>query len=181
MKGKQRRKVRLLRYLALLALVTSLGVSGTLAKYSSSFSGVVGMRVAAFAGGGVMTFDDAMDNMRPGDSRTLSFEVTNVTAGQICEVGLDYEIQVETTGNLPLTFSLSGEQREPGTDSNLAVFSAERLTAPGGFLPAGASRTHGYTLTVTWDAAQSGEAYSYEIDMVTVKVTATQANPSVAF
>ena len=50
---------------------------------------------------------------RPGDKKTYIFEVTNTENGVTSEVGQDYSIIVETTGNLPLDFALTYDNSNP--------------------------------------------------------------------
>ncbi len=187
-KGK---KSRLLIYLALAVLVTSLATSATLAKYSSTFSATATMQIAAFAGGGgAASFDVTMEDMAPGRSSAVQFTVQNYDEGENgldCEVQMDYEIQVETTGNLPLVFSLRG-QKESDDSSAKSVLTGQldpgTLKAVGGKLPvasantaAGGRKKHTYELTVAWPEGETDEDYSQEIDMVTITVTAKQADP----
>ncbi len=178
-KGK---KPRLIRWLALAVLVTSLAVSGTMARYSSRFGAQVSMQVAAFAGGGEVNFDVALEGMAPGDTRTVQFKVRNYEGEQGCDAQMAYEIQVETTGNLPLTFSLLGE--DPGDSSaNSALVGAldSSLKAVGGKLPVTSlegKREHSYQLSVYWPSGETDVDYSHEIDMVSVTVAAIQTDPS---
>lgn len=185
-KGK---KSRLLLYLILVMAATSLAATGTLAKYSSTFGVNASIEVAAFAGGGAMDFDVPLDNMTPGSTRTMQFTVQNYDEKRDCEVQLDYEIQVETTGNLPLSFQLLGKKTadDSSADSVLAGPLNSSLKASGGKLPIAAGgdgetgagrKQHTYELSVTWPAGETDEDYSREIDMVTVTVTTTQADPS---
>jgi len=186
-KGK---KSRLLLYLILAVAVTSLVTTNTLARYSSTFGVNASAGVAAFAGGGTMDFDVPLDNMTPGSTRTMQFTVQNYDEKQDCEVRLDYEIQVETTGNLPLSFQLLGKKGadDNSADSVLAGPLDSTLKAAGGKLPIAAAgdaeagtngrKQHIYELSVTWPAGKTDEDYSREIDMVTVTVTTVQANPA---
>lgn len=181
-KGK---KPRLLCYLALAVLVTSLAATGTLAKYSSLFSADASMEVAAFAGGGTINFDVDLENISPGSTKTVQFTVQNYDAEQACEVALNYEIQVETTGNLPLSFQLLGKREAGDTsaDSVLAGSLDDTLKAAGGKLPIaseGGRKQHTYELSMTWSQGETDEDYSKEIDMVTVTVTTVQADPAAA-
>ena len=81
-----RHRPRLLRYLLLAAVVTMLGTTGTLAKYSSQFGTSLSARTAAFAGGGTLDFDLSLENMAPGDTRTVQFTVQNYDGERNCEV-----------------------------------------------------------------------------------------------
>ncbi len=184
----QKKKGRLIKYLLLALLATTAAASGTLAKYASTYSGGTVLKVAGFAGGGVINFDVALEGMSPGEDppRTVDFAVQNYEGDNVCDVRMNYEIQVETTGNLPLTFSLVGEKEQNDSDpaSVLAGALDENLKAVGGALPpasaeaGGGKRRHSYQLVVNWPADRADGDYSQEIDMVTVTVTAVQANPT---
>lgn len=179
------KKTRLLQYLAIAVLVTSLLTTGTLAKYSSMFSADAALNVAAFAGGGVMDFDVGLENMIPGGTRTMQFTVQNYDGEQNCDVALEYEIQVETTGNLPLSFRLVGK-KSADDDNEASVLASglnSEMKAVGGRLPiasdeeTGGRKQHTYELEITWPSSRDDEDYSREIDMVTVTVTTVQADP----
>ena len=131
-----RHRPRLLRYLLLAAVVTMLGTTGTLAKYSSQFGTSLSARTAAFAGGGTLDFDLSLENMAPGDTRTVQFTVQNYDGERNCEVALEYEIAIDTMGNLPLTFTLLGKKEAGDSEegSQLAGPLDQTLTAGGGKL-----------------------------------------------
>lgn len=180
------KKTALLRYLILAVVATSLVTTGTLAKYSSTFSASMSMQVAAFAGGGTVDFDVGLDDMLPGDTRTMQFTVQNYSGEADCEVALNYEIQVETLGNLPLEFELIGaKQADDENEGSVLVNDLDSdLKAVGGSLPIAADEEnggrlqHSYELKVTWPQGKTDEDYSREIDMVTVTVTTVQAKPT---
>lgn len=172
------KKVRLLLLLVLAVTVTSLATTGTLAKYASEFKQTVSAEVAAFAGGGTVDFAVALADMVPGEQKTVDFTVCNFKGDTYSDVGIVYEIQVESTGNLPLEFSLLGKN-DSGTGTLAGDFNEEGK-ASGGWLPLaeeGKKLQHSYELSVTWSAGMASEEYSHEIDMVTVTVTAVQEDP----
>lgn len=179
------RKSALLRYLLLAVVATSLVTTGTLAKFSSTLSASMSMQVAAFAGGGTVDFDVALDDMVPGTTRTMQFTVQNYSGEFNCEVALNYEIQVGTLGNLPLEFELIGtKETDDENESSITVGELDSsLKAVGGSLPIaadeenGGRRQHSYELRVTWPQGESSDDYSKEIDMVTVTVTTVQVQP----
>lgn len=179
MKGNGK-KARLLRYLVYAALVTTLFTSATLAKYASQFGANASVQVAAFAGGGTVDFDVALEGMAPGETRAVQFTVQNYEEDRNCDVQLEYEIQVETTGNLPLTFRLLGQkQSDDSSAGSLLVGTLDSgLKAAGGQLPVVSKegkKQHTYELSVTWPPAEANVDYSDEIDMVSLRVTTRQA------
>lgn len=193
MKKDKGGKRYLLMLLLLAAAVTSLFANSTMAKYSTSFTGSGAVNVAAFAGGAdTADFDVTVSGLSPGRTSTVPFAVQNYEGDRSCEVALTYEIQVETTGNLPLGFSLLAPSMEDADPYNqpvgqLTATDTENLkyTATGGRLPVAVGdsndglgqKRHVYELAITWPEAEHDWDYSKEIDMITVTVTATQADP----
>lgn len=174
---------RLPVYLLLAVVATMLAATGTLAKYTSRFNGTVSMQTAAFAGGGSMDFDLSLENMSPGETRTTRFTVQNYEDGRECDVEMEYEIKIDTMGNLPLTFSLLGQKEAGDGDSTLVGELNDQLLATGGKLPIsggaeGKKRKHSYELSIRWPATETDGDYSEEIDMVTVTVTTKQVQPA---
>lgn len=188
----QRKKYsRLWVYLLYLGLVTSLILVMTLARYASTAGGTGAATVAAMAGGG-KPIQMVLDDMVPGgEPRTLQFQVVNYKDGAISQVALDYEILVETTGNLPLRFTLTAAEETGTVQGGTTVETgavlengdgARAQTLSGGCFPiaeAGTGNTltkqaHTYTLTVMWPKDKSEAGYADEIDLVTVSVTARQ-------
>jgi len=184
MRTRRKKHSRLWVYLLYLGLVTSLILSVTLAKYASSASGTGTATVAAMAGSVEgKPISMLLDNLRPGgEARTLDFQVVNYSGDAISEVALDYEIKVETTGNLPLTFALSADGTENVVQTGPVLQdstvgengTAEQVLSGGAFPLTGEKQAHAYTLTVTWPEEKNDAGYADEIDLVTVTVTARQ-------
>lgn len=186
MKGKAK-KSWLLRCLLALALVTSLTSASTLAKYASHFSVSTSAEVAAFAGGGTVSFDADLEGITPSQPRSMTFTVQNYEGEKNSDVQLDYTIRVETTGNLPLAFSLVGQTGEIADDNKPAGALTRQggnvwvWEAKGGVLPIASEKgkkQHSYELTASWSSDAAKEDYSHEVDMVTVTVTTTQTDPN---
>ncbi len=176
-----KKRPRLLLYLLLAVVATMLATTGTMAKYSSQFSASASAQVAAFAGGGTLDFDLDLEDIAPGDTRTVQFTVQNYDGERNCEVALDYEIAIDTMGNLPLTFTLLGKKETGDSEkgSQLAGPLDKELTASGGKLPVAVGESsrkqHTYELSISWPKEETNEDYSQEIDFVTVTVTTKQA------
>lgn len=169
-----------LRYLVYLALVTTVISSTTLARFVTEIGVGSQVLVAAFASGTTLNLElGTQEAMSPGETRTVSFTVTNQDAGTVSEVPLNYQLQIETTGNLPLQFGLSGEKTdEKDTESRLVgALDEETLCATGGTLPSAGgfgACSHSYTLTISWPEEQNTDEYSYEIDRLSVKISTEQ-------
>lgn len=196
-KKHSKKTSRLPLFLLLAVVVTMLSTTGTLAKYSSQFSGTMTAEIAAFAGGGSMDFTLELEDMCPGDREITYFTVRNYEGDQNCDVAMEYEIQVETTGNLPLTFALVGTEEEgagagapaggltPAGGDSEESGAAGGITylATGGKLPvaggeSGVQVQHKYELQITWPEDRNDAAYSTEVDQIIVTVTAVQARPT---
>lgn len=195
-KKHSKKTSRLPVYLLLAVVATMLATTGTLAKYSSQFSASTVLNVAAFAGGGSFDFDldEDLENMYPADTRTVYFAVQNYEDGQDCDVAMEYQVRLETTGNLPLNFTLR-RKTDGGNEKGEAVGALE-ISAPaageepipgvtyvaaGGKLPVASAddgRTvHAYELEVSWPPEYNDMKYSGKVDEVTVTVIAEQVRP----
>ncbi len=183
---KKRERPKLLRWLLYLTLVTCVISSATMAKYASSADGYAEAVVAAFVSDTTLNLDVPLEGMLPGSEKEMTFVVTNYSGDQINNVLLGYEVQVETTGNLPLEFSLTGEKKNADGSADADVANSvlagalnEKLLAAGGRLPPAGEfgkKEHTYKLAVRWPESQADADYSDEIDQVTIKITTTQLN-----
>lgn len=177
MRTRRKQHSRLWVLLLYLALVTSLILSVTLARYSAGVTGTGAATVAAMAGEtSYSTLQMPVGGLLPGGTATMTFQVVNFTEDAVSEVALDYQISVETTGNLPLEFSVyEGEPVEPGTGPEPTVHT---LPYQGEFPLEKGRQTHTYTIAAHWPVSDTGEekkdGYSQEIDLVSVKVEAKQ-------
>lgn len=178
-----RGKLKIIRYLLYIALVTTIVTSVSLARYASSQDIYAKGLVASLATGSTTRIDVPLDDMYPGMSeKTVRFNVVNYSGDKVSEVAMDYEIQIETTGNLPLAFSLRGDKQSGDSDPNsllVGTMDPDTRKAVGGRLPiagAGQKTEHTYQLTVTWPETEASVDYSKEIDMLTIRVNAAQVD-----
>lgn len=172
---------RVVRYLLLLTVVCAVVLGVTFARYATTVQGQGSADVAAVAlgltgGSGAVDLTSQLEGMKPGDTRTVNFKVTNASDRTTSEVTQAYSVSIETTGNLPLEFSLASTSASKGT----AATTNSDLTWAGGELPYGSNVTHSYTLTVEWPNAKVDSALAYEIDRVVLKVDAQQTQPAKA-
>lgn len=179
MTGFKKRKP--IRYLLYLALVTSVIASVTLAKFTKKADSTAQAMIASFATGMTIRQDVSLDGLlAPGDQKVVEFSVTNYEGDKNSDVPLTYEIQVRTTGNLPLKFALRGQKESEDTDvdnSALAGSLDESLLASGGLMPSaavGGKKVHTYWLTISWPEEEADPGYSDEIDQVELEITASQ-------
>lgn len=180
-RAKQKTHRIKLRHLVYLALVTTVIGSTTLARFAMTTDFTPGAAIAIFASG-VQRLDlGTQEALAPGETKEIIFNVTNSDVGKVSEVSIAYEVQIETTKNLPLQFSLTGEKGDEQDESNSALVGSldpATLTAKGGKLPSarsGGGTNHRYTLTITWPKEENAEAYSNEIDHLSVRIKTEQA------
>lgn len=174
----------MIRYLAYLAIVTTLITSTTLAKYSSEETLSVKSQVATFLESSKVDLNVALDDITPGGQKEVKFSVVNFEGGKTSDVDLEYEIQVATTGNLPLQFQLTGDLNgDTASADNRLVGELDQSTlkAAGGRMPlaegAAGKKTHSYTLYVVWPNSADAVKYKNEIDMLTVTISSWQRAP----
>lgn len=187
-KGKRSGIIRCLLYVA---LVTSVVTSVTLAKYSAGIDGVATGVVAAFVSNTSQDLEVPLsDLLSPGSTQSADFTITNYNSetDMDSDILLGYEIEIKTTGNLPLRFSLTGQKENAdGTadedDANSVLVDctdfSSTLKAAGGRLPVvqlSGRKKHVYTLEITWPADLADDGYSDEIDRVAVTITTMQLN-----
>lgn len=174
---------RLIKYLAYLLVVTTMVTSGTLAKFVGEEKATASAKIAAYAAGSTYEIDLYLgERMQPGSSETIEFTVENYDENDTrSETSLGYSIEIITTGNLPLQFSLSGTGASGDRDDKVVgALNSTNLTATGGRLPVGSEtkKAHRYTLTVQWPQSEANTDYSNEIDMLTIKVSTAQTDPT---
>lgn len=182
---KKRLRVKLpwrayILYLSLLTLTVS-GVS--LARYTTTISGSSTATVAEpkFTYGEDATYPTGIAVPANLADTVYTFTVSNMENSVRSDVSLDYTITVTSTGNMALTFALSGDNtvatNTGNTAGNLGTIASTRTnnTWSGGSMEHSYATTHTYTLTIDW-----GETLSYvnagEIDLLTISVNWTQGN-----
>lgn len=163
-------------------LMCSLIAGLSYARFASAVGGTGIAHTAAVEMNTTLDLTEELQGMEPGEKREITFAVNNSKDGKLSDVVQNYSVSAATTGNLPLTFTLS-----PRTDEGQGGAYAGTLTKKddppvwswsGGSLPHSAKISHTYTLTVEWPAAQLGESLALEIDLVTLTVEAKQGQPA---
>lgn len=160
-------------------LATACVIGGTLARYTSSAESSDSARVAVFGHSELIDISqDWVSGLKPGVSRTYALTVANSSGGKVSEVAQLYTIALETSGNLPLQFTLSS------ADGNTAIGSfTESALATGctfasdsmGF-DASVKGEHRYKLTVTWPAEQDSSALAGVPDFIQIDVNVEQVD-----
>lgn len=169
-------------YLLCLSAAFALVVGVSYSRFTGTVRGSGSAAVAAVAMEGTSNVDltTALAGLAPGTSRTISFTVANAKNGVVSEVAQSYVVEVETTGNLPLTFSLVGTTPAANEGRLADLNDGAAAVWENGLLPAGKQVNHLYTLTVAWPKDKSDAAYAREVDAVSLHIRAVQALPEAA-
>ncbi|WP_343210716.1 hypothetical protein [Anaerolentibacter hominis] len=177
MRKKQR---RIWPYLVYLVLVTSVLISVTLSRYATRMTGTGTALVASMASDlEPSSFQFTIGPLKPGDTSIYSFLINNYEGDRVSEVSQIYSISLETTGNLPLTFEITGEPLvQPEEWNKLAEADPGQNSMSGGRLPHTQKVSHSYEIKITWPSSLSDPVYQDEIDLITVTVAASQATGS---
>ena len=160
--------------LLLAVLLTSHVVSGVFAKYSTAASASDTARVTLFGRSESIDLSNWVANLKPGDSREIALQVSNAdSGGGISEVAQEYDIEVETAGNLPLTYTLMRNGVSIGSfgekSSAVHAFASSNMV----FAP-GNPETHAYTLVANWPAEENGAKYADVPDYAQVRINVRQ-------
>lgn len=162
-----------------LALASTYLLSGLYARYTTSATGTDEARVAVFGSSESVTLDSGdglLASMIPGNSITYTITVSNAQGNRISEVAQSYNVEVETAGNLPLSFALSENGKGAITESSAtsSAFSIHTFAADDMHFAAGDSQSKTYQLTVTWPADKIDAKYANVPDFIQVNVNASQ-------
>ena len=151
--------------------LTSVGI--TSAKYISQSHGNDSASVACFSPSLISENNiDISDIKKPGDSTEKTFKVQNFSGDSVSEVTIKYTITLETTGNLPLRFTICDV-----SESNSVIWTCDGISGnqkyeyecPFVFSP-GVNETHGYRLKAEWPAGQNGAQFAGMTDAVYLSV-----------
>ena len=160
--------LRLAAVLLSLVLITTGMVSGRYARYVTSASGSDSARVAKFmvtqqsiTRGETedLTKTIPMTLILPGESHTV-----NIAIAHDAEVAVNNIIEVSSTSNLPLQFSVSDRSSQQVLGNP-----ASEYFAPG-------MHTKEYTVTISWPDTTNAQAYIGMVDLLTIKVTTQQVD-----
>jgi hypothetical protein len=115
----------------------------------------------------------SLKNMEPGAVRTISVWVSNRDSdGTVSGYNQKVTLELKTTGNLPLSFTL---QKLDGTPVALNHPDPYRYVSERQLFTANVEETKEYILTVAWPGEISDYKYRNEIDYIELKLTAVQA------
>lgn len=163
-----------LAVLLLAVLLTSHAVGGVMARYTASGASADEARVALFAHDETIDLSNVATSLVPGSSYDVALSVSNANSSKVSEVAQRYSIEVETSGNLPITYTLLRDGATVGTFSESSATHAETFQTDNMAFAAGVSAMHNYTLRVAWDASANGSRYADISDFLQVNINVTQ-------
>ncbi|MEL7567811.1 MAG: hypothetical protein AAGU27_23440 [Dehalobacterium sp.] len=119
----------------------------------------------------------SLENMVPGESRIITIWVRNWEESpgepiKISEYNQSFNLELQTTGNLPLTYTLT-ENGEGQVDFNQTDYYCY-LSATQEF-SAQVQETKEYTLTVSWPIEYKDYQYRSELDYIQLRLRAVQS------
>ena len=154
-----------------IGLVLILLVMGTvtLARYASSVEGQGTATAALYQNDASFTLTGNDIPSHPGDSKTLTFTVSNTKDGKTAEVAQTYEFMIQTAGNIPFQFALSKDNESTWKEvkANLKTDYKDNILNLN-------EQTDTWQLKITWPDTASESTYTNEIDYVQVKVLMEQ-------
>ena len=151
--------------------LTSVGI--TSAKYIFQSHGNDSASVACFSPSLIAENNiDISDIKKPGDSTEKTFKVQNFSGDSVSEVTIKYTITLETTGNLPLCFTLldaDGNSLEVWDCNGTNGQREYKYESPTVF-SLGVAQTHDYTIRAQWQSDRNAARFSGMTDAVYVSV-----------
>ena len=165
---------------ALLAavLLTSHAVGGVLARYTTAGASGDEARVAVFGHSESVTFTDWSATIKPGSTQTLALTVSNARSATVSEVAQTYDIELVTSGNLPLTYTVTrasdGATIGTFTEGSGATNQTFSVTDGSMSFQAGTKRTDAYTVTASWPAGSNASKLANIPDFLQVNINVRQ-------
>lgn len=105
--------------------------------------------------------------------KTYEFEVSNYNEQTESEVSMNYNIEIETAGNLPITFELY-DYDENGNQNTSNLLAINGNMTQDKKLEVGSKTKDKYILKMIWNENETNYLYSKEIDFVNVKLNSEQ-------
>ena len=163
----KKRKRNTVKIIQILLFTTVIVVCVTLSKYKTALATKA---TAVFANPKTILIDEInLDELRPGESITTNFRITNSEKEKTSDVQMIYTIAIETGNYLPLKFDLKKIENGESVGSNLLnEGGTEEIEMPKN------KYDQEYQLTITWDNSEKNYLYSDEIDYVKIIMNSYQ-------
>ena len=153
------------------------------AKYTTSASGSDSARVAIFGHNQriALSGESGMTGLKPGDSRTYTLTVANYNGQTISEVAVDYNLEIITTGNLPLEYQISKKENN-SQSTNIGSYTetyenkSKILKTDDMYFEAEIAASAEYTIQVNWPEDKKNASYAGIPDDITVNINVQQVD-----
>lgn len=120
-----------------------------------------------------------LENMMPGDSKTIAIQVQNWEEGNLGKIS-DYhqivKLELETTGNLNLEYTLEIEKENGWVPVGLYRLDYHHYQSKKQEFFPGNAEIKKYRLTITWPRDEDDHRYKNEIDYLELGLRAVQAD-----
>lgn len=180
MKGYRNKVGTLAAVMLGLTLVTTSVVSGLMARYVVSSSGVDTARVAVMAGNVSLDLSDVI-MISPGEEKIVPVELSNYEGDVICEAAQRYTMTVEYISdqfnpNLPLKYAVYTNEgcTEPDGGSTIEADGAMIPGITGEFEAGIKDGPDRYWIKVIWPSGENSAYYAFEIDALKIRVCVEQ-------
>jgi len=179
-KIKRNKLIKLMLWSAFLLLVIDL-LSSSFSRYSGDISTDAQVEVAYYVfKEGSISSNLKLTEFAPGQSYTYTFTVANYEGTKRTEATLDYNIQVRTTTNLPLTYKIYKQ----GTTTDLVDDIENRTDDDGTYFKyiTTADETFGHTqneletyeLVIEYPSTSKSAEYESTIEFVEITINSKQ-------
>ncbi len=172
--NKPKMSMKLLRFTILIGvlLICMPFISQVFAKYILKINGSSSAAVACFTPSFTSDKIDITGINNPGDSDTCKLKIQNYTDDKVSNVAMNYKIVINTTGNLPLIFTIMDNSNNilsicdcDGNSGNKEyVYESFRTFSPG------VAQFHEYTIEIEWKENRNDAQFSGVSDAVYVSV-----------
>lgn len=163
-----------------LTLLSTWLLSSMYARYTTQASGEDSARVAVFGENvSIVLNDNITETMVPGMNISYTLKVSNAQNGKTSEVAQNYKIEVVTSGNLPLKYTLTGTS---GDEEEIGEFTESSSEKTHAFIDnnmqfaAGKSEEHQYTLNVVWPENANSASLAGIPDFIRVNINVEQTD-----
>lgn len=172
--NKKKSSIKLLRYtlIVCVSLIYLSLISTVFAKYILTTNGSSSAIVACFTPSFTSTKIDIVGINKPGDDDFCNLKVQNYTEDMISDVAVSYKIIINTTGNLPLTFTILDSSENvlsvwdcDGQSGNKKyVYESSNIFIPNVF------QFCEYTIKIEWKEERNDAQFSGMTDAVYVSI-----------
>ncbi len=186
MRRKRKRKSKLIYFrlvsIAIVLLLSVIGLRGTISKYKSSGSSTANVDLAYYVVEATnISQSIKLDSILPRSEKYIyTFSVSNHNATQRTETALEYTIQIKTTTNLHLNYevTLQGENTNLITNTTTTADDDgtyfKTMTVTGDTFGFSADETNTYELKIEFPASYSSAEYEGIVEYLQITINSNQ-------